>query len=75
MTGKPSTRLADIGSGFGCYFPPTPSISASPNVNIDGIVAMRQDDAYGTLPPGERRVVSSAPAPPVPDPAAPSPRR
>lgn len=46
MTGKPSTRLGDIGSGHGCHFPPTPSIEASPDVDIDGIPAVRQGDAY-----------------------------
>lgn len=41
-----STRLGDIGSGHACHFPPTPSIEASPDVNIDGIPAVRQGDAY-----------------------------
>lgn len=42
----PSTRLGDIGSGHSCHFPPTPSIKASPDVNIDGIPAVRKGDAY-----------------------------
>lgn len=41
-----STRLGDIGSGHSCHFPATPSIAASPDVNIDGIAAVRQGDAY-----------------------------
>lgn len=41
-----ATRLGDIGSGHGCHFPPSPSISASPDVDIDGIPALRQGDAY-----------------------------
>lgn len=41
-----STRLGDIASGHDCHFPPTPSIEASPDVNIDGIPAVRQGDAY-----------------------------
>jgi len=43
---KPFARLGDIGSGRGCHFLPTPSIEASPDVNIDGIAAVRQGDAY-----------------------------
>lgn len=43
-----STRLGDIGSGHECHFPPTPSIEASPDVNIDGIAALRQGDAYAS---------------------------
>jgi len=39
-------RLGDIGSGHSCHFPPTPSTEASPDVNIDGIPAVRQGDAY-----------------------------
>lgn len=46
MADRPSTRLGDIGSGHACHFPPTPSNAASPDVNIDGIAAVRQGDAY-----------------------------
>lgn len=42
----PSTRLGDIGTGHDCHFPPSPSTSASPDVNIDGIPAVRRGDAY-----------------------------
>ncbi|MDF1871045.1 PAAR domain-containing protein [Vannielia sp.] len=40
------TRLGDIGSGHGCHFPPTPAVSASPDVNANGIPVVRQGDAY-----------------------------
>lgn len=43
----PSTRLGDLGSGHACHFPATPATAASPDVNIDGIPALRQGDAYG----------------------------
>lgn len=46
MARKSSTRLGDVGSGHACHFPPTPSIGASDDVNIDGIPAVRQGDAY-----------------------------
>ena len=41
-----STRLGDIGSGHRCHFPPTPATGASPDVNINGIPAVRQGDSY-----------------------------
>jgi uncharacterized Zn-binding protein involved in type VI secretion len=41
-----ATRLGDIGSGHACHFPPTPSISASPDVYVNGIPIVRQGDAY-----------------------------
>lgn len=56
----PSTRLGDIGSGHACHFPPTPSIEASPDVNIDGIPAVRQGDAYAP------HACPTCPAPPHP---------
>ncbi len=46
MGAKPATQLGDIGSGHACHFPPTPSIAASPDVNIDSLPAVRQGDAY-----------------------------
>ncbi|WP_082724722.1 PAAR domain-containing protein [Paracoccus aminovorans] len=46
MTGKSSTRLGDIASDHACHFPPTPSIEASLDVNVDGIPAVRQGDSY-----------------------------
>lgn len=39
-------RLGEMGSSHACHFPPTPSIEASPDVNIEGIPAVRQGDAY-----------------------------
>lgn len=50
-----ATRLGDIGSGHDCHFPPTASVGASPDVNVDGIPAVRKGDAYaphgcGTCP-------------------------
>jgi len=47
MTGKPSTRLGDIGSGHGCHFPATPAIEASGDVFVNGLGAVRQGDGYG----------------------------
>jgi uncharacterized Zn-binding protein involved in type VI secretion len=41
-----STRKGDIGSGHGCHFPPTPSVAGSPDVFVNGIPAVRVDDAY-----------------------------
>ena len=35
------SRKGDIASGHGC-FPPTPAVSASPNVYADGIGALRK---------------------------------
>lgn len=55
-----STRLGDIGSGHACHFPPTPSIEASPDVNIDGLPAVRQGDAYAP------HACPTCPAPPHP---------
>lgn len=55
-----STRLGDIGSGHACHFPPTPGIGASPDVNIDGIPAVRQGDAYAP------HACPTCPAPPHP---------
>ncbi|MCF6446151.1 PAAR domain-containing protein [Nereida sp. MMG025] len=55
-----ATRLGDIGSGHDCHFPPTPSTTASPDVNIDGIAAVRQGDAYAP------HACSTCPAPPHP---------
>lgn len=40
-----ATCLGDIGSGHACHFPPTASIAASPNVDVNGIPAVRQGDA------------------------------
>lgn len=60
MAGKSSTRLGDIGSGHACHFPPTPSIGASDDVNIDGIPAVRQADAYAP------HACPTCPAPPHP---------
>ncbi|HRM74460.1 MAG TPA: PAAR domain-containing protein [Paracoccus sp. (in: a-proteobacteria)] len=60
MSDKPATRLGDIGSGHACHFPPTPSTEASPDVNIDGIPAVRQGDAY--VP----HACPTCPAPPHP---------
>ena len=41
---KPAARLTDMGSGHGSY-PPTPIMSASPNVLINGRAAARMGDA------------------------------
>lgn len=45
MGGKPAGRLSDIESGHGAY-PPTPCISASGNVIINGRGAMRKGDKF-----------------------------
>lgn len=42
-----ASRKGDQCSGHGC-FPPRPSTSGSPNVFINGIPALRQDDTYAT---------------------------
>lgn len=55
-----STRLGDIGSGHACHFPATPSIEASPDVNVDGTPAVRQGDAYAP------HACPTCPAPPHP---------
>ncbi|PYE85161.1 PAAR domain-containing protein [Phyllobacterium leguminum] len=41
-----SVRKGDIGSGHGCHYPPTPAMTGSPNVLINGIPAVRVGDAY-----------------------------
>lgn len=56
----PLSRKGDIASGHGC-FPPTPAISASPSVYVDGIPALRKGDAValhgcGVCPPHPRTV-------------------
>lgn len=43
----PPIKLGDLCSGHGCY-PARPSISASPNVFINGIAVVRQNDSYET---------------------------
>ena len=54
------SRRGDIASGHGC-FPPTPTITASPNVYANGIHALRKGDAVaphgcGNCPPHGRSV-------------------
>ena len=44
--GNPVSRKGDIDSGHGC-FPPRVSITGSPDVFINSIEALRQDDQYG----------------------------
>lgn len=41
------TRLGDNCTGHGCW-PPRPSVSASPNVFVNGIPVHRQGDAWAT---------------------------
>lgn len=41
----PVTRLGDLCTGHGC-FPPRASISASPNVFVNGIPVIRVGDTY-----------------------------
>ena len=55
-----ATRLGDIGSGHGCHFPPSPSISASGDTYIEGIPAVRKGDAYAP------HACPACPAPPHP---------
>lgn len=55
-----ATRLGDIGSGHACHFPATPAISASGNVYVEGIAAVRQGDAYAP------HACPTCPAPPHP---------
>ena len=60
-----ASRLGDIGSGHGC-FPPTPAISASPDVYHDGIPSLRKGDAVaphgcGNCPPHGRSVSAGSP--------------
>jgi uncharacterized Zn-binding protein involved in type VI secretion len=55
-----AARKGDTGSGHGC-FPPTPAITASADVFIDGIPALRQGDAIAphacpNTPPHPRSV-------------------
>lgn len=57
----PAHRKGDIGSGHGCHFPPSSATGGSPDVNVDGIPAMRVGDAYaahgctaGHAPPHDR---------------------
>ena len=62
----PLSRKGDRASGHG-YFPPTPAISASPNVYVDGIPALRQGDAVAahgceTCPPHGRTIAGGSPA-------------
>lgn len=46
MSGKPAARLADLGSGHGCHYPPTPAVTGSGTVLINGRPAMRKGDSY-----------------------------
>lgn len=41
-----ATRQGDIGSGHSCHFPPTPAISASGDVYVNGVGVVRQGDSY-----------------------------
>ena len=57
---KKAGRLGDLGSSHGC-FPPTPAISGSPNVLINGRPALRVDDplllhACPNCPPHPRKM-------------------
>jgi uncharacterized Zn-binding protein involved in type VI secretion len=61
----PLSRKGDIASGHSC-FPPTPAVSASPNVYADGIPALRKGDAVaphgcGNCPPHPRSVSAGSP--------------
>lgn len=54
------SRTGDIASGHGC-FPPSPAIAGSPDVNVNGIPALRQGDAVAphgcsNCPPHPRSV-------------------
>lgn len=40
-----AARVSDVGSGHGCHFPPTPIVSGSPVVKIDGLPAARVGDS------------------------------
>ncbi|WP_373635576.1 PAAR domain-containing protein [Yoonia sp. SS1-5] len=60
MTGKPATRVGDIGTGHGCHFPPTPATAGSQDVFVNGIPAVRQGDAYAP------HACATCPAPPHP---------
>jgi len=42
----PAHRKADIGSGHGCHFPPSPATEGSPNVFVNGRPLMRVGDPY-----------------------------
>lgn len=58
-------RKGDTASGHGC-FPPSDIISASPDVEIDGIPAARVGDAVaahgcGDCPPHERSIADGSP--------------
>lgn len=60
-----AARKGDTGSGHGCY-PPSPAISGSPDVLIDGIPALRQGDAHAAhacpkTPPHGRAVSGGSP--------------
>jgi uncharacterized Zn-binding protein involved in type VI secretion len=58
-------RKGDTGTAHGC-FPPSPSITGSPDVLIDGIPALRQGDAHAphacpNTPPHPRAVSGGSP--------------
>ena len=60
-----ASRLGDTGSGHGC-FPASPSVSASGDVAINGIGALRQGDAVaphgcGKCAPHGRSVSGGSP--------------
>ncbi|MBB4124648.1 hypothetical protein GGR30_004608 [Martelella radicis] len=42
----PAHRKGDIGSGHGCYYPPTPATFGSGNFIVNGKPAMRVGDSY-----------------------------
>ncbi|HRK42156.1 MAG TPA: type VI secretion system PAAR protein [Gemmobacter sp.] len=59
-----ASRKGDTGSGHGC-FPPTPAITGSPDVLIDGIPALRRGDALAphacpNTPPHPRSVADGS---------------
>jgi uncharacterized Zn-binding protein involved in type VI secretion len=60
-------RKADIGSGHGCHFPPTPATEGSPDVYVNGRPLMRVGDAYvphpcvlGHAPPHGRKLAKGS---------------
>lgn len=63
----PAHCKTDLGSGHSCHFPPSTANSGSPNVFINGLLAMRVGDTYeshgcpscGIAPPSRKLIEGS----------------
>ncbi len=63
-----ATRETDQASGHQCHFPPSEALSGSPDVEINGIPAMRVGDPYAPhaclanhAPPHGRKLAQGSP--------------